>query len=128
MRTLLVRDVMTIGVPTCRATETCCAVAARLTAEGARGEVVVALDEGGQACGWTTRRALLAARPRRPVSTVLDEHIPEVPPDIPAAAAAQLMRARGHEFAFLMHAWPGLARPAAVVTRQALEQCELVPQ
>jgi hypothetical protein len=113
---------MTIGVPTCRDTETCCAVAARLAAEGLRGQVVVALDEDGLACGWATRAALQAARPRKLVSAVLDEDIPQLPPDIPAAAAAQLLRDRGLEYAFLMHTWPGELRPAAMVSRLVLEQ------
>lgn len=113
---------MTIGVPTCRDTETCCAVAARLAAEGMRGQVVVALDDDGMACGWATRAALQSARRGQLVSAVLDENIPQVPPDIPAAAAAQWMKDQRLDYAFLMHAWPGEPRPAAVVTRQTLEQ------
>jgi hypothetical protein len=93
-----------------------------------RGQVVVALDEDGMACGWATRAALQAAGPKQPVSAVMDEDIPEVPPDIPAAVAAQLLRDRGRDYAFLMHAWPGEPRPAAVVARQTLEQCPAASQ
>lgn len=111
---LLVRDVMTIGVPVCQDTETGGVVAARLAAQRPPAQVVVALDEAGLAYGWATA-ADLAAHPAQPVSAILDEAIPQVPPDIPAAAAAQLMRDRGVTHAFLMHAWPGEPRPAAVI-------------
>jgi hypothetical protein len=102
---------------------------ARLTTEGVRGDVVVALDSSGTACGWTTRAALQAAPPKKLVTAVLDEDIPQLPPDIPVAAAAQLLRDRGQDYAFLMHGWPGPARPAAVIARQTLEHhlTEAVP-
>jgi hypothetical protein len=116
---LLVRDLMTIGVPVCRETETCGAVAARLAAVQPPANVVVALDEAGMACGWA-RAADLAARPSRPVSAVLEEDIPQVPPDIPVEAAAQMMRDRGVDVAFLMHAWPGEPRPAALIMLAAI--------
>ncbi len=116
----LVRDLMTIGVPVCRDTETCGTVAARLACQTPSAEVVVALDEDGMACGWTTAAAL-AARPAEPVSAVLDEVIPQVPPDLPAAAAAQLLRDRGVAYAFLMHDWPGEPRPSALIALKTLE-------
>lgn len=120
MSPLLVRDVMTIGVPVCRATETGAAVAARLAGLRPPAEAVVALDEDGMACGWA-RAADLAAHPAQPVSAILDEDIPQVPPDIPAAAAVQLMRDQGWTHAFLMHGWPGEPRPSAVLVRAAVE-------
>lgn len=112
---MLVRDVMTIGVPVCRDAETCGAVAARLSAE-----VVVALDEDGMACGWLTRKQLTDADPSLAIGAVMDEDIPTVPPDIPAQAAAQLMRDRGVEHLFLMHDWPGEPRPSAVISLKAV--------
>jgi CBS domain-containing protein len=117
-RPLLVRDIMTIGVPVCRDDETCGVVQARL--QNPRTPVVVALDEDGIACGWLTLTQLAAA-PAQLVGTVMDEVIPTVPPDIPAAAAAQLMRDQGVDFLFLMHEWPGELRPSAVISRQAIE-------
>lgn len=112
----LVRDLMTIGVPVCRDTETCAAVAARLA-----GEVVVVLDEDGMACGWATREQLLA-HPNSPIGEVMDEDIPTVRPDIPIEVAAEAMRNRGVEFLFLMHDWPGEPRPSAVIARSTIEQ------
>lgn len=117
----LVRDLMTIGVPVCRDTETCGAVAARLAAARPPAEVVVALDEDGMACGWATAAALSAAPSSQLVGEVLEEDIPQVPPNIPAAAAAQMMRDRGVAYAFLMHDWPGEPRPSAMIALKRIE-------
>jgi CBS domain-containing protein len=114
---LLVRDVMTIGVPVCRETETCATVAARLT-----GEVVVVLDADGMACGWTTFDILSRAAYGETVGEVMEDGIPTVPPDIPIETAAQLMRDRGVQHLFLMHAWPGEPRPSAVISLKAVEE------
>ena len=119
-KTLLVRDVMTIGVPVCREAETCGAVAARLKEQANQAKVVVALDEGGMACGWLTRERLVE-NAFHLVGHVMDEDIPTVPPDIPAEAAAQLMRDRGVEHLFLMHDWPGEPRPSAVISLRTVE-------
>jgi len=118
--TLLVRDVMTIGVPVCRDAEPCGRVVTRLQRENR--PVVVALDEDGMACGWLTRAQLESAPPTRPCGEVMDEAIPTVSPDLPVEAAVQLMRERGVEYLFLMHAWPGEPRPAAVISLTAIER------
>jgi CBS domain-containing protein len=119
---LLVRDVMTIGVPVCRCSESCGVVAGRLASQPARAEAVVALDENGRACGWATREQLTRQPAARPVAEVVDEDIPAVPPDIPALAALQLMEDRGVSVLFLMHDWPGEARPAAYLSRRTIEE------
>ena len=122
----LVRDVMTIGVPVCRDTETCGVVAARLeqtpgvSKTPGVSDVVVVLDEDGMACGWLTRERLVENAIHF-VSEVMDEDIPTVAPDLPAEVAAQLMRDRGVEYLFLMHDWPGEPRPSAVISRRAIE-------
>jgi CBS domain-containing protein len=117
---VLVRDIMTIGVPVCRDDETCGAVRTRLANHPV--PVVVALDEDGIACGWLTLAQLSQAAAADRVGAVMEEVIPTVPPDIPAAAAAQLMGDRGVDFLFLMHAWPGELRPSAVISRQVIER------
>ena len=119
--TLLVRDRMTIGVPVCRETEPCGSVAARLAALPCA-EVVVALDEDGMASGWARREALAAQPAGRRVGEVMDEAIPSVPPDIPIAAALQLMADRCVDYLFLMHDWPGEPRPSAVIARREIER------
>ncbi len=126
MTAILVRDVMTIGVPVCRDSESCGAVAARMGGKTSQVsetcEVCVALDEDGMACGWLTRERLNCENAARPVGEVMDEVIPTVPPDIPAETAAQLMRDRGVEYLFLMHDWPGEPRPSAVISLKAIER------
>jgi len=122
MKTLLVRDVMTIGVPVCRESESCGEVTARLDRQNAGAEVVGVLDGDGCACGWIGRDRLRVEDPARPVGDVMEETIPEVPPDIPAEAAAQLMRDQGLQYLFLMHTWPGEPRPSAVVSLKVIEQ------
>lgn len=122
MSVVLVRDVMTIGVPTCRADEACGVIAARLARLPNRPEVAVVLDEDGMAAGWVSHAGLEGADPACTVDTVMDEDIPEVPPDIPAQAAAQIMRDRGLTYAFLMHSWPGEPRPSAVLALSTLER------
>jgi CBS domain-containing protein len=116
VKPLLVRDAVTIGVPVCREAEACGQVAARL-----KESVVVVLNENGIACGWTTAPRLWVNETLA-VAEVMDEEIPTVPPDIPLEAAAQMMRDRGVEFLFLMHDWPGEARPAAMISLRAIEQ------
>ncbi len=113
---------MTIGVAVCRDGERCEAVAARLAALPESAAAVVALDDDGLACGWASRAAVAAAAPDQPVAEVMDEAIPTVAPDLPAEAAAQMMRAKGVDYLFLMHAWPGEPRPAAILYRQVVER------
>ncbi len=118
--TLLVREVMMIGVPVCRATETCGVVLHRLQME--KGAAVVVLDDDGSACGWMTRAQLEQTPPARLCGEVADEAIPSVAPDLPVEAARELMRANQVECLFLMHAWPGPARPSAVISLKAIEE------
>ena len=121
MKPLLVRDVMTIGVPVCRDSEWCGAVLARLEKEGRGAEPVVVLDEAGRACGWVDRDRMEAA-PMRLMGEVMDEDIPTVQPEMAVEAALELIRSRGVEWAFLMHDWPGPPRPAAMVSLTSIEE------
>lgn len=47
---------------------------------------------------------------------IMTEEIPQVPPDIPLAAAAQIMRDKGVRTLFLMHHAGGIEYPAGVIT------------
>jgi CBS domain-containing protein len=49
-------------------------------------------------------------------SDLMREDIPQIPPDIPVGAAAQLMRDQGVRAAYQMHHAGGWGYPAAVVT------------
>ncbi|MBI4630453.1 MAG: hypothetical protein HY740_01840, partial [Chloroflexi bacterium] len=69
---MLVRDLMTIGVPVCRDDERCGDVAARLTQQKVEAEVIVALDEDGMSCGWLTRDQL-DQNESKLISEIMDE-------------------------------------------------------
>jgi CBS domain-containing protein len=48
--------------------------------------------------------------------TIMTEGVLEIPPDIPLAAAAQIMRDHGVRIVFLMHNADGITYPAAMLT------------
>ena len=117
---MLVRDLMTIGVPVCRDTETCPEVKARLEKQKSDVEALIALDEDGMLCGWLTRDQL-DRNERKFIHEVMDEEIPTVSPTLPVEAAAQLMRDKGVQYLFLIHDWPGVPRPSAVISLKTIE-------
>lgn len=118
----LVRDLMTVGVQTC-APDTPLKELARLMLETGC-ESIVVLDEGhalgvvGEnelvaSLGWEDRGALTAA-------DVMREGVPQLPPDIPLAAGALLMRDMGMRTVFLMHHAAGVEYPAAYLSYRHL--------
>ena len=117
----LVRDLMQIGVATC-SVDTPLLEAVRILWQQ-RLESLVALDEHGHAAGLLTRTDVVAAfgcsaaSPRGCetliVADVMRANIPEIPPDIPAAAAAQLMLDWNVRELYLMHHDGGISWPAA---------------
>lgn len=115
----LVRDLMTIGVPTCPA-GTSLADLARLLLN-ADVETVVVLDHEGHAVGVAGQDELVRAYAHDDWQTVtaesiMCEELVEVPPEIPIAAAAQIMLDRGARAAYAMHNSEGIRYPAAVLS------------
>ena len=118
----LVRDLMHIGVITCRADMPLVEAAAILLRENL--ESLVVLDENGHAVGLLGRREVITAYGRSDttsqcpgsltVAEVMRPDIPEIPPDIPAAAAAQIMLDQGLRALYLLHHDGGISWPAAV--------------
>lgn len=120
----LVRDLMTVGVATC-SPETPVADVARLILENGLEEVVVLED--GNALGVIGQDDLVRAYATGNVSVrtalareIMREGVPQVPPDIPLEAAAQIMRDKGIRALFLMHHAGGIEYPAAVITYRHL--------
>lgn len=114
----LVRDLMTVGVATCLP-ETPVVDLARLFLEKEIEEIVV--QEEGNALGVVGQDELVRAYAEGKYKTlkaeeIMREGVPQVPPDIPLAAAAQVMLDRGGRALFLMHHAAGIEYPAAVVT------------
>ena len=121
--TKLVRDLMHIGVVTCQADTPLVEAVRTLLREGL--ESLIVLDENSHAVGMLSRREAVAVYGRsgadmRDVKTLtaadaMSPDIPEVPPDIPAMAAAQIMLDRSIREIYLMHHGGGASWPAAVL-------------
>ncbi len=118
----LVRDLMTVGVLTC-APDTSLVDLARLMLDKSCEAVVVMQD--GHALGVVGEDELVSAFDRADLhqlvaEDVLREGVPQVPPDIPLAAAAQLMHDLGVRTLFLMHHSGGVEYPAAQISYRHL--------
>lgn len=123
----LVRDLMSVGVPTC-SPETPIVDLTRLLLE--RGvEAIVVLDEQGHAPGIVSRDDLVrvyaqteAGKPPETLTAgeVMQPGVPQAPPDIPLTAAAQIMQDQGVRVLYMMHHAGGIAYPAAMLTYKHL--------
>lgn len=114
----LVRDLMTVGVPTCTA-DTLLSDLARLVLEKGFEAIVVMKD--GHALGVVGEHELVRACTRENAHSlvadqVMREGVPQVPPDIPLSAAALLMQDLGVQTLFLMHHAGGVEYPAAYIS------------
>jgi CBS domain-containing protein len=114
----LVRDLMTVGVVTCTP-QTTVSELAQLLLDHDLDEVIV-LDEG-KALGVIGQDDLVAAFSREGIKSltaveVMREGVPQVPPDIPLTAAAQIMRDQRVRTLFLMHHAAGIEYPAAALS------------
>jgi CBS domain-containing protein len=116
----LVRDLMTVGVPTCPP-HTPLVDLTRLMLEK-NWEAVVVLDgEEGHAIGVVGQDELIKAYEREDVLTltaeqVMHEGVPTIPPDVLLTVAAQMMRDQHVRAFFLMHNAGGIIYPAAYIT------------
>jgi len=119
----LVRDLMSVGVPTCSPGDSVVELARLLLEKDWEGFVV--LDEHGHAAGVVTQDDLVRAYGRGDfealkVEDVMRPEVPQAPPDIPLTAAAQLMRDQGVRVLFMMHHAGGIQYPAAYITYKHL--------
>lgn len=123
MSVKLVRDLMHIGVTTCRA-DTPLLEAVRILLREQL-ESLVVLDDNSHAVGLLGRAEAVSVFGRSgasiketetlTVAEVMKPEIAEIPPDIPATAAAQIMIDRGVRELHLMHHDGGFDWPAAVL-------------
>jgi CBS domain-containing protein len=117
----LVRDIMKIGVLTCRRDDKLPAVAKSMAREDA--DAVIVMDDYG-ACGVVSQSDLVRAFPRNfellTAQDVMTDKIISVAPDAPVTAAANIMQDEGVHQLFVMHEHPGPSRPSAVVTMHAI--------
>jgi CBS domain-containing protein len=116
----LVRDLMTVGVPTCPP-HTPLVDLTRLMLEK-NWEAVVVLDgDEGHAIGVVGQDELVKAYEREDVRSlmveqVMHEGVPQIPPDVPLTVAAQMMLDQNVRAFFLMHNAAGVTYPAAMIT------------
>jgi len=85
-------------------------------------EGAVVLDDRGHAAGIVDRDDLVRFYASGddgqglPVQVVMQDGVPQIPPDIPLAAAAQIMQDRKLRIVFLMHHAGGIEYPAAMLS------------
>jgi CBS domain-containing protein len=119
----LVRDLMHIGVPTCPIRTPLVEAARTLLAKEL--EALIVLDERGHGIGLLSRREIVEAYSQSgitasgleslTVADVMRADIPNVPADIPASAAVQLMLDQNVREIYIMHHEGGIHYPAAVL-------------
>jgi len=119
----LVRDLMTVGVPTCK-NQTPIVEIARFLVENNVEEMVVLGDEG-EGIGVCGYKELVKAYNRENVrelnaEEIMTEGVPELPSDIPLALAAQLMQDKDIRVAYMNHNSAGIIYPAASISYRHL--------
>jgi CBS domain-containing protein len=115
----LVRDLMTVGVVTCGTKTPVTTIAEAILEKDT--EAVVVLDDEGHALGVAGKDELIKVYGRGDyhdlvAEDILEDGVPQFPPDIPLSAAAQLMLDQNIRVFFLMHHAGGIEYPAAVIT------------
>lgn len=118
---MLVRDLMTVGVLTCSPTTSISTISQALLEKDL--EAVVVLDAEGHGVGIVGREELIGAfsRPdpmQLTAEDIMQDGVPEIPPDIPLAAATQLMQDQDVRAFFLTHHSGGIVYPAAIISYQ----------
>jgi len=137
----LVRDVIRIGVPTCKETDALDKVASLMLDQAATALIV--LDEEADTRGWINEARLAQAYVRvtqtlevsetsrvfsLSAADIMDEDVPECPSDIPLTAAAQIMADMGVEHLFFLHHAGGQAWPASVLSLRDLVRALAGPE
>ncbi len=115
----LVRDLMSVGVLTCSPGTPLVELTRILLEKKLEGAVV--LDGQGHALGTVTRDDLVRAYASADyggmaAEDVMHDGVPQIPPDIPLTAAAQIMQDQGVRILFLMHHAGGIEYPAAMLS------------
>lgn len=119
----LVRDLMTVGVPTCKITTPVVDIA-RFLIENNLEEMVVLGDEG-EGVGVCGYEELVSAYNRDDVreltaEVIMREGVPELPSDIPLKLAAQLLKDKNVRVAYMNHNSAGIIYPAASISYKHL--------
>ena len=121
---MLVRDLMSVGVPTCPVDTPIIDLAKKMLEKDWE-SVVVLEGEQGHAVGVVSLREILQAYAngnyaQLTAEDIMGETIPSVPPDIPITTAAQLMLDQGTRVVYITHHAGGIKYPAAWLTLKHL--------
>jgi CBS domain-containing protein len=119
----LVRDLMTVGVPTCKPDSLVGDIARFLIKHDV--EAMCVLDEEGHAIGIIGAQELVRAYTRDGVRSltaeqVMTEGVPELQAELPLAVAGEMMRDQNTRIAYIMHNAAGISYPAAYVSYKHL--------
>jgi CBS domain-containing protein len=117
--TKLVRDLMTIGVPTCKTTSLVVDIARFLIENNA--EEIVVLGEEGEGVGVVGYEELVNAYHRENIRAltaedVMREGVIDLPSDIPLTVAAQMLKDNKTRVAYMNHNSAGIIYPAAMIS------------
>lgn len=119
----LVRDLMSVGVPTCALDDSVLDLTRWFLEKDIEGAVV--LDENGHGAGVVTHDELVQAYAKGDYAgltavDVMRPGMPAVPPDIPLTAAAQIMQDLNTRIIYITHHAGGIEYPAAYLTYKHL--------
>lgn len=119
MKPTFVRDLMTVGVPTCKWNSPIKDVARFLLEHHV--EAMCVLDTEGHGIGVVSEDELIWAYAREGYESltaedIMSEGVPEFGTDIPLAVAAQMMKDKGIRIAYMMHNSAGIVYPAAFIS------------
>jgi len=120
VKNLLVRDLMTVGVPTCK-WETPIQDIARFLLEH-HVEAMCVLDEEGHGIGVVGEQELVSAYGRDDpdvlkAEDIMTEGVPELNADLPLTVAAQIMmKDMRIRIAYMLHNTKGIIYPAAYIS------------
>lgn len=115
----LVRDLMTVGVPTCKHDTPVRDIARYLLEHHV--EAMCVLDEDGHGIGVAGEQQLVSVYSRYNLDEltaedIMSEGVPELGADIPLTVAAQMMKDKGIRIAYMMHNSAGIIYPAAFIS------------
>ena len=119
MKPTIARDLMTVGVPTCK-TSTPIPDIARFLLENDAEEMVV-LDEEGHGVGVVGYEQLVAAYGGEGVENltaeqIMSEGVFDLPADLALPVAAQMLRDRHLRVGYMLHNSAGIIYPAAYLS------------
>jgi len=127
LKPILVRDLMTVGVPTCKRDTPAGDIARFLLEKNVEGMCV--LDEAGNGIGVVGVDELITAYSLKEnaqtltAEDIMREGMPTLQADMPLTLAVQFMRDKGARIAYLIHNAAGIIYPAAFITYHHILRC-----